>query len=234
MNKIILFDIDGTLLHSGSELGKIHHTSFLYGFKNVYDVEVVDEDFRGYSGRTDMFVIKDILKKKGFEDNEISKNMSRMFQQMAKCFRENVGEADYKETIIDGVIETLDRMNMDKVYVLGLLTGNLREIAKIKLETIGLWHYFKVGGFGDSSESRANLIDVAIGGAIKKKFVDKVDMKQVYIVGDTKHDILCAKERGAISVAVSTGRFTKADLEIYKPDYLLANLSELIPTIPSL
>lgn len=231
MKKIILFDIDGTLLHSGSELGRIHHLSFLYGFKTVYGIDVIDDDFRGYSGRTDMFVIKDILKKKGFDDEKISKNMNKMFQEMIKYFRENIGKADYKETIIGGVIETLNQMDRDNIYVLGLLTGNLREIAKIKLETIGIWSYFKVGGFGDSSESRATLVDIAVEEVTKQKFVDKIDMKQVYVVGDTKQDILCAKERGAVSVAVSTGRFTKAELEIYKPDYLLNNLSELISNI---
>ena len=231
MKRIILFDIDGTLIHSGSELGKLHHASFLYAFKEIYNLEILDEEFQGYSGRTDMFVIKDILANRGLDDAEISENITKMFQCMTKYFDENLGAGEYKENVIDQVVEVLDMLNQDENYIVGLLSGNVKGIAKRKLEVVNLWHYFKIGGFGDSSDLRENLIDIAVNDAVEKKFSDTVDIKQVYIVGDTKYDILCAKERGAVSVAVTTGKFTKADLEIYKPDYLLDNLSTLIPKI---
>jgi len=227
MKRLIFFDIDGTLIRQGSELGKIHHESFINGFKSVYNINVVDDDFKGYSGNTDTYVIKNILKRKGFEDSEISEKLPLMYEEMLKYFEENIGKIDYRKTIIDGVIETLDILGKNENNILGLLTGNIIEIAKIKVKLCGIDNYFKVGGFGDYSDLRTSLIDKAIKEAIGKKLVYKIDMKQVYVVGDTKHDIISAKERGAISIAVTTGRFNKTELEIYKPDYLLSNLVEL-------
>jgi len=231
MKKILLFDIDGTLIYADSALFELHRAAFIYALKEVYKTDVAVQELKEYEATTDMLILRDLLKGRGFDDNDISSSIVRMFQSMARYFNEHMEKKGYKKEINHDVAEVLDQLNSDRNYVLGLVTGGAREISRMKLESIGIWHYFKIGGFGDSADSRAKLIDVAVAQAIEQKLVKKIDMRRVYVIGDTRRDIMGAKERGAVSVAVSTGNYSKEFLKEYNPDYLISRLSELIPIL---
>lgn len=227
--KILLFDVDGTLVRYGSDISRTHiYESFIHAFKEVNGINIKDEELHQYSGTTDMFIIGETLRKSGFNEAEISKGLPIVLKSMIRYVNENIGSRGTAGGMLDGVIETLDQLSRNNDYILGLVTGGLKEIVRMKLEALGIWRYFKIGGFGDSSKARTDIIDLAIAEAIEKKLVKNIDKKQVYMIGDTKNDIMSAKERGVVSVAVATGPYTKADLEIYKPDYLLSSLPELI------
>lgn len=217
----------------GSALNALHHAAFFYGFREVYGLNVGEEAFAAhiYNGRTDMFIARDILRKRGVDKVKISEGMNEMFDSMSQNFSKNIAKGDYKDCIIDGVAQTLEQLSNNKELILGLLTGNARGIARMKMEALHILDYFKIGGYGSSSEKRAELVGMAIADAVNQKLFNKISMKQVYVIGDTKYDIDCAKEAGAVSIAVATGISSKADLEIYKPDYLLSKLTELIQVV---
>jgi len=231
MKKILLFDIDGTLIHVDSDLFKLHQVAFIYALKEVYKVDVDVQELGEYEATTDMLILMDLLKKRGFDDGDISSSIIKAFESMAKYFSEHMEKNGYKEEINYDVVEVLSQLSSNRDCVLGIVSGGAREISRMKLESTGVWQYFKIGGFGDSADSRAELIDAAIAQVVEQKLVKKIDMRRVYVIGDTRRDIMGAKERGAVSVAVSTGNYSKEFLKEYNPDYLISRLSELIPIL---
>ncbi len=226
--KILLFDVDGTLIRSGSGLGLAHNMAFVEGLKKVYGADITSMDLKGYAGRTDRFIASDVLRKKGFDEDAVSEGLRALFDEMVKSFAQSVVKKDYKDCLLEGVEPTLEELSKNDEYIIGLLTGNVAEIASMKMKAVGLAEYFKIGGFGSMSERRSDLIDVAIADGRRKGLLSDVEMKQVYIIGDTKHDINCAKEKGAVSVAIATGNETKDVLATFKPDYLIERMPELI------
>ncbi|GEM_PF-500525 len=228
VKKILLYDIDGTLIRYGSGFTELHNTSFIHGFQAVYGVKAAPYDT---SGKTDMQIIKETLRKTGLDEERIDEGMAMMFSSMIEYFADGLSKGDHKANVIQTAVEVLDYLNKSPENIQGLVTGNVREIARMKLETLGIWHYFKVGGFGDSSDVRSRLVDLAINEALDKSLVKKIDNDHVYVIGDTGRDITCAKESGVVSIAVATGPFSKAELERHLPNYALHNLLELAPIL---
>lgn len=229
--KMLLFDVDGTLIRSGSGLSLVHNMAFVEGLRKVYGANITAMDLKGYGGRTDRFIASDVLRKKGFDEHAISQGLDALFDEMVKDFAQNVVKKDYKDCLLDGVESTLEELSKNDDYLIGLLTGNVTDIASMKMKAIGLAKYFKIGGFGNMSEKRSDLIDVAIADGRKKGLLLDIDMKRIYIIGDTRHDINCAKEKGAVSVAISTGNETKEVLATFKPDYLIEKMPELVKIV---
>ena len=227
MKKLLLFDVDGTLIKSGSALTKLHNKSFNYGFKTVYGIDAwTDEmDTIGFTDKRDIY---EIMKLRGLSEREISSRMDEMFSSMAKYFKDNLSKINADGVLIEGVKESLSELEKDKGLIIGLLTGNVKGIAEMKLKKLGIWNHFKCGGFGSSSAIRSELVSEAISDAKKKRLIGDIELSYVYVIGDTKRDIECAKEAGAVSVAVASGEFSKDDLEDHKPDFLISSLSELV------
>ncbi len=125
--------------------------------------------------------------------------------------------------ISDGAKELLQTLD-NKKTLLGLVTGNLKSIARGKMKRAGLNNYFKVGGFGSDDENRTNLVKIAI-----KKVEDGFGFKfndNIFLVGDTPKDILAGKEAGVKTIAVATGNYAEIDLEKEKPDLVLKDLTQ--------
>jgi phosphoglycolate phosphatase-like HAD superfamily hydrolase len=135
-------------------------------------------------------------------------------------FSQNVTDA-YKETILPGAKELLTFLN-SRVH-LGVLTGNYEKIAWHKLELVGLRDFFSFGLFGHEAEDRNSLARLVLGKA-KKHFHKDFLSKNIFFIGDTPKDIACAREIDAKVIAVTTGKYTKNDLELLKPDLLVSSL----------
>ena len=217
MDKLILFDIDKTLLKSGNLL---HKAAFSQALKEVFDIEA-SIDIVEHQGKTDQQIIIDVLRKKGIEESIIKEKMADIIKAMVIFFENKVGEEN--SIIADGVVELLQTLNNKKI-LMGLVTGNLEAIAWGKMKKAGLDNYFKVGGFGSNDINRANLVKIAITKA-ENNFGFKFN-NNVFLVGDTPRDILAGQEAGVKTIGVATGNYATTDLEKEKPDLVLEDLTQ--------
>ncbi len=135
-------------------------------------------------------------------------------------------KADLSEAIlIDGVKEILMAMSKHDEIIIGLVTGNLENIAYAKLRHFNIREYFLLGGFGHISDVRSELILHVIEDA-EEKF-GKITKENIFIIGDTPRDINAAKDAGVKVIAVATGRISLEELENCNPDYAFANLKDV-------
>ena len=216
MKKLILFDIDGTLIRGS----KAHHDSFSAAFKKVFGVDIEIEEINP-AGKTDRRIIFEALKKKGIKRKGIEKNFNEIRKVMVDYFKRNLKHDPYLKLIPNS--KKLVR-ELAKGNILGIITGNLREIAELKLKKVGLLKYFKVIGSGENSENRNYVLKKTIELA-EKKFKTKFSKDQIFIIGDTPKDIE-SKKFGRV-IAVCTGPYNYKALKKYKPDFIFKNFSRI-------
>lgn len=211
--KLLLFDIDGTLLRSDG-LGR---GALEAAMTAVCGRPVSMEGVR-LSGRTDPSIVQDALRQGGFPPAEAEALLPDVFAAYVAQMQARVDEADV--TVLPGVRGLLDRLVEHPGVQLALLTGNLEPTAFLKLRRAGLADYFAFGAFGSDHADRAALPAVAVRRAFHhtgRRFAGH----DVVILGDTEHDVTCGRGIGAFSVAVCTGRYTRTDLEPHTPHLLL-------------
>lgn len=210
--KLVLFDIDKTLLKSA----KGHHLSFSEAFKKVYGIET-DIDIIEHDGMTDQQIITEVLKKNGVDEQTIKSKMPECIAVMVDYFNQVV--KDEAIIVLDGVPELLEELKKNNILV-GLLTGNLESIARAKLTKVGLNDYFKLGGFGSDDINRANLVKIAIDRA-KENFTFN---GKVFLVGDALKDMEAGKQVGVKNIGVATGKYSIEQLKAAGADFTLPNL----------
>ncbi len=214
--KYILFDIDGTLIDSGGAGTR----SLDLAFEEVFSVSGA---FRNISmaGKTDMQILKEGLKLHCIErSNGI---VPAFFGSYIKHLRNNID--DRRGHLKPGIREALEALKSDRNCILGLLTGNIKEGAMVKLKTFGLDSYFETGAFGDDSEDRNKLLPVAVEKLYERSCL-RVDFWDCVVIGDTPRDIECTKPYGALSVAVATGPYPFGALKDAGADVVFEDLSD--------
>lgn len=219
--KLVLFDIDGTLLFSTNSTLRNRFTHAMektYGTSHPIDWEYIE-------GHTDTTVFLHTLQKKGLTREEIIMKLPEAMEVTYEHFSNNVPET-YKETRLPGAIELLEILS--KQVTLGVLTGNYEKIAWLKLELVGLKDYFSFGLFGHEAEDRPALARLVHTKA-KKQLHQDFDSTNIYFIGDTPKDIACAREINAHIISVTTGKYKAEELQKYNPDLLVNNLTN--PTI---
>lgn len=219
--KIILFDVDGTLV-KGS---KNHWKAFNYALQSQFNVSIEGIDWSKFSGSTDSQIIFDLLVHKEISEHAALKRMPEIWEKMIDFYQTNISsEEGY---ILSGVNELLENLEKRNV-VLGLVTGNLQQIAQLKLKKIGIKHIFEFGGFGDEHYKRGMLIKYAVRKAIKiYGFKADVSWKNTIHVGDTPQDVVAARYANVKNIIVETGNFKKNEhFKENQPDLFLKNFSE--------
>jgi phosphoglycolate phosphatase len=205
MKKLVLFDIDGTLV--------------LTGRAGVRAMNCACEEIVGHTealdgipvaGRTDWIILHDMLGRLGRQLDEGLFNQLRA-SYLAHLRDEIVLPGTGFKGALPGVPRLLDMLHARSDVFLGLLTGNFEEGARIKLEHFDLWRYFRCGAFGDDAADRNALVPIALERARADGLPD-LQPQDVIVVGDTPHDVACALAVGATAVAVATGGFTAAEL----------------------
>lgn len=214
MNKLTLFDIDGTLIKGT----KGHKAAFSKAFKKVYGVDTSINIINTY-GMTDQQIMIDVLKKKGLKESDIKPKLKECMKVSVDYFSKIVDSEEI--AVLDGVRELLEELHKRNV-LMGLVTGNLEPIAKGKLKRVGLDHYFKLGGFGSDDINRTNLVRIAIKRA-NDNFGFELD-DNVFILGDTPKDIKAGKEAGVKTIGVATTIYSKEQLKHAGADFVLDNL----------
>ena len=217
--KLLLFDIDGTLLISrGSGRRAMKKTvQHLTGKKDI-DTSSVD-----FSGRTDPQIIREVFLCNGLTAQEVDTILPEALQVYIEHFERDFSPDQFD--ILPGVHELIEALSELPGIQLALLTGNLEKTGYLKLRGIGLDTYFPFGAFGSDHADRYQLPRIAVDRALNHTG-KKYEGKNVVIIGDTRHDILCGRSLNVFSIAVSTGHYSSEDLHVHEPDVLLENLSD--------
>jgi phosphoglycolate phosphatase-like HAD superfamily hydrolase len=214
--KVCLFDIDGTLINSGGA-GKAAMEAALrsaFGFSEVFDGVP-------FSGRTDRAIGRDLFRIHGLQDDPHSwqQFVAAYLGHLPSCLSSHPGR------VLPGVLDLLDRLSRQGV-VLGLLTGNFREGARLKLAHFDLFGHFKFGGFGDYHLERDDVAREALV-AIEGYLQGPPFLERLVVIGDTPLDVRCARAIGARVVAVASGWHSRDELAATSPDLLLTDLTEI-------
>lgn len=219
MQKLILFDIDGTLIRSNGA-GRL---TIAYALEKLFGTCGPLDDYN-MSGKTDPRIITDLLTAVGVAPKEIKKQLPAVYELMAKHGQKIFTEKEM--TACPGVPELLETLAQRDDVLLGLLTGNSQLTAPLKLAAAGIDPLqFKVGAYGSDAMDRNELPAVGMARANQltgKKF----DGNNTIIVGDTPADILCARAGKATAVAVASGWHAASTLADYHPDHLFDDLED--------
>jgi phosphoglycolate phosphatase len=219
MAKLVLFDIDGTLVLTGRAgvraMNRACHQ--VIGRNNALDGISV-------AGRTDWIILHDALRAVGHDMDE------DLFVRLRDVYVSNLREeivlrGEGVKGVMPGIRELLDALNARPDVFLALLTGNFEQGARIKLEHFDLWHYFRCGAFGDDAADRNALVPFALDRA-RSFGLEAIARDDVFVVGDTPHDVACAHASGAVPVGVATGSFSLTDLRESGADVVFADLSD--------
>jgi phosphoglycolate phosphatase-like HAD superfamily hydrolase len=176
------------------------------------------------AGATDGGVIRKL-----FEDakHEFGEEKAEAFREYyLRRLRERMHGADFAGRLLQGVAALLSQLQGANGFAIGLLTGNLRRGAQIKLERFDIAHHFVDGGFGDDGVQRNDLGPVAVR-RMEERTGRSFTSADVIVIGDTPKDIACARAMGARCLAVATGRFNRMDLSVFTPWMVLEDLSDL-------
>ena len=217
MKKLLLFDIDGTLLISRGA-GRKAMKEALASFSSA----PIQTDGVDFSGRTDPQIIRDILLKNGMDEAEAHNRLPAALEAYTHAFH----AAFTFDMVYDleGAVKLVEKLSHREDTQLALLTGNLQKTGYLKLKAIGLDQYFPFGAFGSDHENRYELPAVALNRAVAYDGTEYRG-KDIVIIGDTKHDILCGRSHDVFSVAVATGHYDSGDLSVHDPDLLLDDLT---------
>lgn len=221
--RLLLWDIDGTLISTGAAGHRAIElaTAQRFGGGGLEGVEI--------AGRTDSGIAHQVLAKHGEPITE--KNVKSILDLYLELLADELPRS--KGQVLPGVLELLRRAEHRPDTLLGLLTGNLRRGAQLKLEHYQLWHFFAFGAFADDHHDRNELGAFALLRA-HERTGEKFLPAQVDVIGDTGHDIACGKAFGARTIAVATGSWPPERLAECAPDFLFADLSNVEAVISTL
>lgn len=225
--KILLFDIDGTILDTGGAGGQsISEAMAAYAKVTLEEVPPLD-----LAGTTDTLVWKDLLSHFGLSNTEEAR--TQLSEMYLSRLAENLGKGDFRPKLCPGVADLIPMLALRQDCLLGLLTGNMEKGAYVKLEPFDLGAYFSFGAFGDEHEKRAELATMAAARGAEL-IEEGSGVTQTVVIGDTPRDIACAKAAGLLSLAVATGNFSSSELKSHSPTYLLENLSDSAEVLEAL
>lgn len=216
--KIILFDIDGTILRTNGAGTRAANRAFeiIYGIPEA--MTRIDA-----AGKTDPIILKEIFLNEFNRDYSLDE-ASELYKLYIAFLEEETGNSE--TTVMPGIPELLENLSKRDDLIVGVATGNIEQGAWIKLRRAYLDHHFKFGGFGSDSHSREKLILKALERA-RDHLDDNLDISNSYVIGDTPFDINHGRAAGAVTIAVATGGYTRAQLEEHNPDYLFDDLTDL-------
>ena len=209
-----LFDIDGTLLLTEGAAREAFASA-------VHDFFGVEDDLRdiAFAGRVEPLILADILAKHrlAMADGDEARFWNGVFDRMRRLL------APARGRLLPGVLPLLDALALEPTWILGLLTGNMTEMARIKLGHFGIAGRFAFGAYGEQAPDRNALARAAVARVAREHGIAP---GCCIVVGDTEHDIACARAAGARVVAVATGGSKREVLAAHAPDLLLDDLGD--------
>lgn len=220
MQKLILFDIDGTLLTTHGVASR----AFRYALIEVYG-RTGPIDRYDFHGRTDPQIARELLRMDGMDDAAIEAGLEDLWRIYLVGLRRGLAAPDADTAVLPGVVPLLDALHAGGRHLLALLTGNIEEGARLKLEAADLWQRFDFGAYGSDHERRDRLPAVAVRRARERTGL-QFRTRDVVIVGDTPFDVTCGRDLGVWAVAVATGKHSAAELADAGADVVLDDLRD--------
>jgi phosphoglycolate phosphatase-like HAD superfamily hydrolase len=216
---LILFDIDGTLLLSG----RAGLRAMTRAFEQTFGIT---EGFKGesFGGRTDSYLVSKALAQAGLPDTD--ENHHRFRRNYLPLLAEEIQHPGQgHKGLMPGARELLEALEEFDHLHLALLTGNYREAAEIKLQHFEIWDFFEWGAFSDDHHDRNELVPIAKSRA-ETYDVPADAIERVIVIGDTPHDIECARVSAARCIAVATGGYSMQQLKEAGADEVLPDLAD--------
>ncbi len=211
--KLVLFDIDGTILTSRGT-GRKAVASALHQVSG----RSINSDGVSFAGRTDPQIMRDLLRVANLSEKEIDDVFIECLDTYVAVLMRTLTPGMI--TILPGIQSLIHALHARSDVALGLLTGNLQDTAFLKLHAAGLGSYFSFGAFGSDRDDRNELPPIAADRAALT-LGTRVAVEKTVIVGDTPNDIECATRYGAHSVAVCTGYFSRSELDLCNADLVV-------------
>lgn len=224
--RIILFDIDGTLISTdGCGLSAMNHAFYdRFGLENALDGISI-------AGCTDSSITANVFRRFGMQWGE--QDVEALKELYFLYLREELENGERRKNLLPGFPSLLNELRKYSELYLGLLTGNWRQGANIKLSYFGLWDYFAFGAFGDDHSDRNKLLPFALQEMQSRHGSYSLDHR-VFVVGDTPKDVQCGRPYDAITIAVATGPYSAECLRKEDPHYVfddLANVEDILGII---
>ncbi len=218
--RLILFDIDGTLVDTAGA-GK---RAMEFAFRQVFDVDrFADGAAVAFAGRTDPAIIQSLAEAFGIEPDSLRSRREELLRVFVDALESEMRRPDPRRRVLTGVVPLLERLAAANGVHVGLLTGNLELGARVKLAAFDLNRFFPTGGFSSDDPDRREIARIA-----RRRLAEFTGIEfgpaDVTVVGDTHHDVDCARANGFRAVAVHSGWVPREQLERSAPDVLLDDL----------
>lgn len=220
--KLVLFDIDGTLLSTGAA----GSDAMRYAFADLCGIA---DGFASIemSGKTDAAILREALMQHQVDESAVP--VAVFYERYIPHLRLTLQEPQRPRRLMPGIPALLEALAGQPDLVLGLLTGNFALGAQLKLESFGIWHYFRLGAYGSDHIDRNALVPIAQQ-RTQVLLGHTIPAQQTFVIGDTPRDIACAHVHGAHAVAVATGNYPLAELSSYQPEHAFEDLGD-VPAI---
>jgi len=222
--RLLLFDIDGTLVNTGGAGVESLKMTLRNRFRTEDDLRDIE-----IAGKTDRAIIRDILRKYHVDPTE--ENVTSFAHEYIDGLPRSLSRTQGR--VLPGIQLLLEHLRLQPHIVLALLTGNLQQGARLKLQHYGLWDFFEFGAFADDHHDRNELGAFARKRAQLKHGHD-FDAADIDVIGDTNHDIACGKAFGARTIAVATGSWSRERLQGCAPDFWFDDFSDADDVIEKL
>ena len=219
MRKLVLFDIDGTLVLTGGAGLRAMNRALHEVFGHTNGLEGI-----AVAGRTDWAILADAVRRFGRPlDGALLADLEQRY--VGNLAEEIQHPGQGRKAVMPGIREILDELDRRDDVLVGLLTGNFEAGARVKLGYFDLWRYFRCGAFGGDAADRNALVPVAVERARGCGLPEIADA-DVLVVGDTAHDVTCAHAAGAIAVAVATGSTSVDELRATGAEHVFKDLAD--------
>lgn len=225
--KLVLFDIDGTIMLSAGAGGRAVRRALTEVFGGS------GPEQHRFDGKTDPQIVRELMSIAGHEDAHIEAHMPALFERYLIYLREEleVSAATGGIRIMPGVFDLLDALDARSDVVLGLLTGNLVEGARAKLFAAGIDpDRFRVGAYGSDHEIRGELPAVAQRRA-REELGLSFSGRDIVVIGDTPADLQCGAAIGCRAIGVATGMYSLDDLREHRPAAVFSNLADTVAVV---
>ncbi|MBM2813306.1 MAG: phosphoglycolate phosphatase [Ignavibacteria bacterium] len=227
--KLILFDIDGTILLLNSGIAR---SLFVRAIDEILHVPCTLSGNVSFAGKTDLSILFDFLQAEGIDQTIDNTQINRLWERLTELFG-NYCTSEYIR-LLPGVKELIGTFQNDEHTTLGLLTGNFKSNAYLKLSAFNLHTYFPFGAFGCERINRSELPPLAIERANQFKAPVYFNHRNTIIIGDSPLDIKCAKDNYLPVLCVATGGFSYNQLAELTPDLIFENLEDTDTIINSI